>query len=122
MKNITALFFTGWPAIFFIKRKYNSRTIQEFFKHVFGPQYFSTLQNTMIDSKFKTYSFTLSMFKDCIYFMHVSYHFSQTISQKWNLIRPPKNCFHKRKYKTLLKVDPPKQSSSKVRCQQNTLI
>ena len=33
------------------------------------------------------------MFKDCIYFTHLCYHFSQTISQKWNLMRSPKNSF-----------------------------
>ena len=30
-----------------------------------------------------------------IEFILCTYHFSQTISQKWNLMRYPKNCFHR---------------------------
>ena len=35
------------------------------------------------------------MLKDWIDFMHLSYHFFQTISQKWNLMKYPKKCFHR---------------------------
>ena len=39
----------GWPAIFLKKIKYNSRIIQVFLKHIFGPQFWRTPQNIMID-------------------------------------------------------------------------
>ena len=54
------------------------------------------------------------MLKDQIYFMHLSYHFSQTM---WNSMRYPQNCFHT--FST--KLEPPRQSNSKMWYQQNTL-
>ena len=42
---LESLVYTGWLVIFLKKVKYNSRTIQGFFKYIFGPEYSHTPQN-----------------------------------------------------------------------------
>ena len=61
--------------------------------------------------------FYLQQIKD---FYTLNDHFSQAISQKWNLRRFHKNCFHELRCKTLLEVKPAKQSQRKMWRQQNT--